>query len=77
MDPYFTGTIKMKLQLLILSLMIITTCMGYKDWIEYPGPRVKATQGEVWPKPQKQISTNDVMVVRPSVFLFVVRNTLR
>ncbi|XP_026464309.1 uncharacterized protein LOC113366875 [Ctenocephalides felis] len=60
---------------LLLVMVCCSICVAYRDWIEEPGPRVKATQGEVWPKPQQQRSTNEVMVVRPSVFLFVNEGT--
>lgn len=44
-------------------------CEGY---IEHPGPKVIATKGEVWPKPQVQEKSEDYKIIRPHIFNFQV-----
>lgn len=50
-----------------LCLLLTSEC-----YIVDPGPRVIATKGEIWPKPQFQIKTNDYLIVKPQNFNFKV-----
>ncbi|XP_055295127.1 beta-hexosaminidase subunit beta-like [Sitodiplosis mosellana] len=44
------------------------------DFIEEPGPVVKATIGEIWPKPFQQTSSDDFFIVRPSLLKFKIQS---
>lgn len=49
---------------------------AYKCYITDPGPRIIATKGEVWPKPQFQIKTEKYYVVRAQLFDFKVSDSV-
>lgn len=56
------------------TLLIVLSCfiLVINSYIIDPGPKVIATKGEAWPKPQYQISSDLYSVVRSSVFQFEV-----
>lgn len=58
---------------IVLTLFSIIYSLSIGDcYIRDPGPRVIATKGEIWPKPQFQIKTENYLVVRPKLFQFKV-----
>lgn len=61
----------------IFSLLLLVISMIYgisiaNCYIVDPGPKVRATKGEIWPKPKYQISSDLYSIVRNSIFEFQV-----
>ncbi|KAF2878769.1 hypothetical protein ILUMI_27396 [Ignelater luminosus] len=56
------------------NILLLLTFLGViaqiACYIVEPGPTVRATKGAVWPKPQRQISSDSFYIVRPQAFEF-------
>lgn len=60
---------------LFIALAVISVCYADKYTVNF-GPSVKATKGEVWPKPQRQEKFNDYFILHPHKFSFKVTETI-
>nr|CAD7448180.1 unnamed protein product [Timema bartmani] len=58
---------------ILLATGVITALLAGCVAVETFGPLVKATVGQVWPKPQHQVVYDGYLVVRPSTFTFQVK----
>ncbi|KAJ8980186.1 hypothetical protein NQ317_011431 [Molorchus minor] len=66
-------SIKTNMIVRFICVVLVVLCSdGYHGYIVDPGPTIKATKGEVWPKPQSQDKYDSYFVVRPQVFEFKV-----
>lgn len=55
-----------------IVLLILSAVSFSYTYNILPGPSVKATKGEIWPKPLEQIKSNDYYILRPALFKFQV-----
>ncbi|XP_055295128.1 beta-hexosaminidase subunit beta-like [Sitodiplosis mosellana] len=57
--------------------LLLSICLNLyfvNCYIVDPGPVVKATIGEIWPKPFQQTSSDDFFIVRPSLLKFEIQS---
>uniref|UniRef100_U5ETX4 Beta-hexosaminidase n=1 Tax=Corethrella appendiculata TaxID=1370023 RepID=U5ETX4_9DIPT len=59
----------------ILTIFIVLVVKSVFGYIVDPGPVVKATKGEIWPKPTTQVYGNTYSVIRPNNIKFQAVNT--
>ncbi|XP_031618894.1 beta-hexosaminidase subunit beta-like [Contarinia nasturtii] len=60
--------------LLIFVFFSVINFYSIDGYIVEPGPVVKATKGEIWPKPFQQNSHDDFFIVRPSLLEYKIQN---
>ncbi|EDS44385.1 beta-hexosaminidase beta chain [Culex quinquefasciatus] len=61
----------MKLVTSLVTFWLVLNCVSCSFVVE-PGPAVKATRGEIWPKPKVQSSTENYFGIDPVTFQFKV-----
>ncbi|XP_030762521.1 beta-hexosaminidase subunit alpha-like isoform X2 [Sitophilus oryzae] len=59
----------MKVLISVAVALIFTECVDC--YIVNPGPLYVATKGEIWPKPQDQVKSEDYFVITPENFTFL------
>ncbi|KAG5868152.1 Beta-hexosaminidase subunit beta, partial [Gonioctena quinquepunctata] len=59
----------------VVAIQLALFLYTVECYIEEPGPRFKATKGEVWPKPQHQIKNDSYFILRPQIFQFQAKNS--
>jgi len=63
-----------EMRALFNSFLVISTASLISSYDINPGPLVIATTGEIWPKPKKQQSQEEFVVLLPSRFKFTASN---